>query len=317
MGFAIVRFERENKVISWGCLDSRGVHPLRTQAVSLAQLLGEGVPSLARAALDGPTVEAVRFLAPVTAPCQIVCQGKNYLDHLLETGVRPANKEFNLLFAKADSSLAPPSGPLRRPPGVRLLDYEVELGLVVGRTLSAPTKVMEETLGDWIAGLVLANDVSARDVQVPEKQWFRGKSFRGFCPVGPVFFFMEQSDWSRLYDLELTLSVNETVRQKARVAQMMHRPPETLSLVSSVFDLRVGDLILTGTPGGVAMRVPQKSRWEEIADAFVPEKKKMALFVAAQEASGRYLKEGDRVVATIRTPDGELDLGQQDLVVTQ
>lgn len=240
MGWAIVRFRGEKGLVSWGCRSGAGVHPLRTSADSLKALLTEGVPALAHVALGLPAVSVSEILSPVTAPCQIVCQGKNYLDHLIETGVKPQNKDFNLLFAKADSSLAPPSGVLRRPPGVRLLDYEVELGLVVGKDLTEPTKVGEGDLGDWIAGLVLANDVSARDVQVPERQWFRGKSFRGFCPVGPVFWFMEASDWGSLYSLELSLAVNGAVRQKASLGQMMHRPAETLSLISSVFDLRSG-----------------------------------------------------------------------------
>jgi 2,4-diketo-3-deoxy-L-fuconate hydrolase len=260
-------------------------------------------------------LDVAEVLSPVTAPCQIVCQGKNYLDHLIETGTHPQNKEFNLLFAKADSSLAPPSGVLRRPPGVRLLDYEVELGLVIGRDLLSPEKVGEGDLGRWVAGLVLANDVSARDVQVPERQWFRGKSFRGFCPVGPVFWYMEPADWAAFYSLELQLSVNGAVRQKSSVGLLMHRPPETLSLISSTFDLRVGDLILTGTPGGVSMRVPAKPRWEEIADVFLTDKVKFARFVEEQEASSRYLKEGDRIEASIRTADGRIDLGRQELVV--
>lgn len=308
MGFAIVRFDA-----GWGVRVGDGVRRLPTSAASLAELLREDVPALARDASE--IVKVSRFLSPVTAPCQIVCQGKNYLDHLIETGVKPQNKDFNLLFAKADSSLAPPSGVLRRPPGVRLLDYEVELGLVIGRPVTEPTTVGEADLGCFVAGLVLANDVSARDVQVPERQWFRGKSFRGFCPVGPVFYFMEPADWARLYSLDLLLTVNGAVRQKASLGQMMHRPPETLSLISSVFDLRVGDLILTGTPGGVSMRVPPKPRWEEIADLFLSDKVKFARFVEAQEASGRYLREGDRVEASIRTAGGEIDLGKQELFV--
>jgi 2-keto-4-pentenoate hydratase/2-oxohepta-3-ene-1,7-dioic acid hydratase in catechol pathway len=191
----------------------------------------------------------------------------------------------------------------------------VELGLVVGREIREPTNVGEGEVGNWIAGLVLANDVSARDVQVPERQWFRGKSFRGFCPVGPIFYFMEAEDWARLFSLELSLSVNGKVRQKATLGQMMHRPHDTLSLISHTFDLRVGDLLLTGTPGGVSMRVPPKARWEEIADVFLSDKVKFARFVDEQEASGRFLREGDRLEASIRTPDGALDLGKQELVV--
>jgi 2-keto-4-pentenoate hydratase/2-oxohepta-3-ene-1,7-dioic acid hydratase in catechol pathway len=259
----------------------------------------------------GAAVSVSGFLSPVTSPCQIVCQGKNYLDHLLETGMRPENKEHNLLFFKADSSLGPPSGVLKRPPGVRLLDYEIELGLVMGRALTSSVVVSD--IGSHVAGLVMANDVSARDVQVPERQWFRGKSFRGFCPVGPVFYFMEKSDWASLYSLGLVLSVNGVVRQKASLSQLMYKPPETLSLISSTFDLRVGDLVLTGTPGGVSMRVPPKKGWEEIADTFLPDRVKFARFVEEQAASGRYLQDGDVIESSIR--GAGIDLGVQRLVV--
>jgi 2,4-diketo-3-deoxy-L-fuconate hydrolase len=207
MGFPIVRYGDG----AWGVLRGEEVFALPTRASTLAELLGEDVLGLVAGA--GSPVVVSQFLSPVTAPCQIVCQGKNYLDHLLETGVRPENKEHNLLFYKADSSLGAPVGLLKRPPGVRLLDYEIELGLVIGRALTSPVLVSD--LGSYVAGLVMANDVSARDVQVPERQWFRGKSFRGFCPVGPVFYFMEKSDWASLYSLELVLSVNGVVRQKA------------------------------------------------------------------------------------------------------
>src|SRR4051812_6146506 len=131
MGLSILRFKEKNGAVSWGCQGAAGIHRLATNAYALHSLLAEDLPALARAALAGPAlhIDNESLLSPVTAPCQIVCQGKNYLDHLLETGTKPANKDFNLLFAKADSSLAPPSGTLKRPPGVRLLDYEVELGL--------------------------------------------------------------------------------------------------------------------------------------------------------------------------------------------
>ncbi|HEY8278722.1 MAG TPA: fumarylacetoacetate hydrolase family protein [Bdellovibrionota bacterium] len=275
------------------------------------------VPALAKAALSGSSLDesSLKILSPVTAPCQIVCQGKNYLDHLLETGFRPENKEHNLLFSKADSSLTSAIGTVKRPEGVKLLDYEIELGLVIGKEIKGPVNVDDKGVGQYVAGLVIGNDVSARDVQIPERQWFRGKSFRNFCPVGPVFYFMEPSDWAQLYSLNLELKVNGQIRQKASTGQLMHRPPETISLISRVFDLRVGDLILTGTPGGVSMKVPPKKKWEEIADLFLSDKAKFAGFVQAQEASGRYLKNGDKVEASIVSADGKIDLGKQSWVV--
>lgn len=319
MGWSFVRFRGKNTGISWGCVRQGKVYPLGHQIESMGALLLQNVADLAESALQGGGVPltSVEVLPPVTAPCQIICQGKNYLDHLLETGTKPQNKDFNLLFTKADSSLAPPVGSLRRPAGVRLLDYEIELGLVIGRNISEPVSVSDTSLSSYVAGLVLCNDVSARDVQVPERQWFRGKSFRGFCPVGPVFYFMEERDWASLYSLDLELRVNGAVRQKASTAQMMHRPPETVSLISRTFDLRAGDLILTGTPGGVSMKVAAKTYEQELADLKISEKERFARFVEEQFASGRYLQNGDLIEASIRTADGAIDLGKQELRVVE
>ncbi len=319
MGWPLVRFRRKNSEVSWGCLKAGEVFPLAFSGSSLGDLLRENVGKLAADARRGQGLawRDLEVLSPVTAPCQIICQGKNYLDHLLETGTKPQNKDFNLLFSKADSALAPPLGSLRRPEGVRLLDYEIELGLVVGRSVEAPISVSDATLGSYVAGLVLGNDISARDVQVPERQWFRGKSFRGFCPVGPIFYFMEEADWAHLHALDLELRVNGVVRQKASTAQMMHRPPETISLISRTFDLRPGDLILTGTPGGVSMRVAAKTYEQELADLRISEKERFARFVEEQFASGRYLQNGDLIEATIRSPDGVVDLGRQELRVVE
>lgn len=316
MGFPLLRFSSAG-VVRWGVVRGEMVFPLAGGADSLRELLALDVPALAQAALGGSGLglEELTVLSPVTAPCQIICQGKNYLDHLLETGVTPKNKDYNLLFTKADSSLAPGIGAVVRPAGVRLLDYELELGLVIRRDILAPLEVGEAGLFDYVAGLVMGNDISARDVQIPERQWFRGKSFRGFCPVGPYFYWMEKADFSRFYELELVLSVNGKVRQRAKAAQLMHRPPETLALISLSFDMRAGDLLLTGTPGGVSMRVAKKPWWEEVRDVWRSDKEKFARFVEEQAGSGRYLQDGDIVEASIRTGDGAIDLGAQRLVV--
>ncbi len=317
MGWPLVRYKGKNAGISWGCVRGSDVFPLAVSADSLPSLLVLDVPALAIKALAGTAepLAGLELLSPVTAPCQIVCQGKNYLDHLLETGVLPKNKEHNLLFSKSDSTLAPGVGTIWRPEGVRLLDYELELGLVIRKEIAEPADINDFNLHEFVAGLVMANDVSARDVQVPERQWFRGKSFRGFCPVGPVFFYMEKADFSQLYNLQLTLSVNGVVRQKAVSSQLMHRPPETLALISRCFDLRAGDLLLTGTPGGVSMRVARQSRWGEIRDLWRSDKEKFQRFIDEQAGSGRYLKDWDRIESRIYSTDRSIDLGEQRLVV--
>lgn len=259
----------------------------------------------------------VELLPPVTSPCQIICQGKNYLDHLLETGVKPANKDYNILFAKAPSTLAPAVGRLMRPPRVRLLDYELELGLVIGKAFRGPLKITRENISDYVAGLVMANDVSARDIQVPERQWFKGKSLRGFCPVGPWIWLWTREEVECLQDLALELRVNGETRQKSNTKLLMHSPEDTLTEISELFDLDPGDLLLTGTPGGVAMKVKTKSWWYEVREALQGkgDKEKFTEFVAEQSRSPRYLKTGDIIESTICSRDGRIDLGKQRLVV--
>ncbi len=315
MGVEIVRFLEGGQKV-WGVHQAGKVAPLDGPD-SLSAFLNAGLLEQARAARGRGHLDLAKLslCAPITTPCQIICQGKNYLDHILETGVNPKNKEFNLLFTKAESTLAPATGKVRRPAGVRLLDYELELGLVLGKAITAPTQITLENLHEYVAGLVMANDVSARDVQVPERQWFRGKSFRGFCPVGPILYLLEKADFAQLYQLDLHLTVNGETRQKASTAQLLHRPPETLQLISQGMNLNVGDLLLTGTPGGVAMRVKPKRRWAEIQDVFKSDKEKFARFVDEQAQSPRYLKNGDKVECTIRSRDGTIDLGKQDWVV--
>lgn len=320
MAIQILRLKnKKSEEISWACLRGAEVFSLGAAAKlgdTLSSFLKNNeIPALASAALTKISLEDYLILAPATAPCQIICQGKNYLDHLLETGVQPKNKEFNLLFTKSDSCLAPASGSVQRPAGVRLLDYELELALVIGREIKESTNINENNLHEFVAGIVMANDISARDVQIPERQWFKGKSFRGFCPVGPLFVFLEKEDFGQLLNLDLELKVNGERRQKSNTKLLMHKPAETLTEISRVFDLRVGDLLLTGTPGGVAMKVKAKTWWEEFLGTFKSEKEKFAEFVEEQARSSRYLKPGDKIESTIRSADGKIDLGNQELIV--
>jgi 2-keto-4-pentenoate hydratase/2-oxohepta-3-ene-1,7-dioic acid hydratase in catechol pathway len=297
----------------WGVFMEGRVHPLHNQPATLQELLKSNWREDASSASARSPVADYQFLSPVTAPCQIICQGKNYLDHIIETGVKPKDKDFNLLFSKSDASLALPVGQLKRPAGVKLLDYEIELGLVIGKEISAGAQITEENLVDYVAGFVIANDVSARDVQICERQWFKGKSFRGFCPVGPILYLPDREEFSILFSLELR--VNGEIRQKASTAQLIHTPAATLAEIAGIFDLRPGDLLLTGTPGGVAMRVKQKTWFEEFLGTFRSEKEKFARFVEEQSRSPRYLKPGDKIESTIHSKDGCVDLGTQTLEV--
>lgn len=271
---------------------------------------GRQAAPLARMPTDTPLAP----LSPVTARQQLIFQLGNFHSHLREIGVRDTASVRNVFFAKAASSIAPPAGALRRPPEVALLDYEIEVGLVLRRATSAPIDIGEEQLPDWVAGLAMVNDVSARDAQLRDGQYFRGKSFRGFCPVGPALVLLEGDDWKRLDELRLTLKVNGEVRQDCLFGDRVHPPHRSLSELSRFMDFDAGDLLATGTPGGCAIRAP--ALWIQRLLGLVPDELRWRLFIGRQAASGRYLKAGDRIEATVATADGALDLGRQFLEVT-
>lgn len=321
MAFALVHYEAGAGRASgtWGLVRGDGLWPLPGTYLTTADVLARG-PDAARAvaagdAAGGPPVRLrdVRVLSPVTAPCQIVAQGANYRSHLREVGLDPDRRTFNMLFRKAAASITGPYDGIVRPPHVRLLDYEIELGLVIGAPIAAPVTVEAATLDRWIGGLVVANDVSARDVQLPQTQFYKGKSYRTFCPIGPYLVIPEAGDLARIPDLRLTLSVNGEVRQDESCADMVYRPAETLSEISELEVLAPGDVVLTGTPGGVALQ-PPGPLLQRLA-ALLPEETRWQVFVSMQERRAQYLRPGDRVRASIRTPDGAIDLGTQDTVV--
>ena len=309
MGFSILRFERAAQ-IQWGLLREEKVFPFASDS-SLADLL-RAKAWLKNLSTDAISRDEIRILSPITTPCQIICQGKNYRDHMLEMGVK--SKDHNILFTKADSSVTSAMGSVVRPEGVHLLDYEIELALVMGAELPANTEV--KSLEPYVAALVIANDISARDVQIPQRQWFKGKSFRTFCPLGPILYVLEPQDYSQVKNLDLHLQVNGETRQKSNTKMLMHGPEETLSEISQIFSMRVGDVLLTGTPGGVAMKIKAPTFFQELVSLKKSDKEKFAHFVEEQRKSPRYLKDGDEIRASIRSADGKIDLGEQVLRVS-
>jgi 2-keto-4-pentenoate hydratase/2-oxohepta-3-ene-1,7-dioic acid hydratase in catechol pathway len=240
----------------WGILDGDEIAPLEGTFVSTADILRLPPAELkARAGAERFPISAANILSPVTAPAQIVCQGLNYADHADQSGHAARHK--NLLFMKAASSLSGAFDPVIRPADCQMLDYEVELGLVLKRPLGAGDHVTRETLGDFIGGLVLCNDVSARDIMFGEAflQWFRGKSARTFCPCGPWLVIPEPDEVADLLDrIEIRLWLNDELRQSAHTRDFVFRPETCLNDIASLMDLSGGDLVLTGTPGGVILQ---------------------------------------------------------------
>jgi 2,4-didehydro-3-deoxy-L-rhamnonate hydrolase len=309
MGINTLLYEHEGRR-GWGVVRDGAITPIpgdyaTTGDFVRAMRVGE-LETLAGATLPE---SAVRVLSPVTRNQHFVCQGANYRQHMIESGLDPDDKNFNMIFTKASSCIVPADSDIIRPPVSRLLDYEVELGVVLGRDIDRAESVTSDTLHDYVAGVVIVNDVTARDIQVPQMQFYKGKSFRTFGPVGPYLCLLARADIVYLDDLELTLSVNGEIRQSDSTANLVYKPAETLSELSGVHDFTAGDLLSTGTPAGCALSVPSKAV-QRVA-ALLPERTKWSLFLKTQSGRKQYLQPGDRIEARIRSRDGAIDLGVQ------
>lgn len=182
---------------------------------------------------------------PIPRPGKIVCVGLNYKDHAEEQGVDlPAAP---LLFAKFTTSLIGPGEPIVIPSLVTKCDYEAELGVVIGTTVR---NVSRENALEAVAGYVVANDVSARDLQFGDGQWTRGKSPDTFCPVGPL---VPAADVRDPHSLPIRAILNGEVVQDSTTANLVFGVDEVISYASQTATLEAGDLILTGTPAGVGI----------------------------------------------------------------
>jgi 2-keto-4-pentenoate hydratase/2-oxohepta-3-ene-1,7-dioic acid hydratase in catechol pathway len=214
-----------------------------------------------------------------------------------------------VFFRKSSASVSGPTDDLVRPGHVRLLDYELELGLVMGRELTIGTTVTDADLPRYIAGLVMCNDVSARDVQLAQGQFYESKSYPTFTPTGPRLVLLDVEDFHRVSGLRLRLWANGELRQDGAVADMIIRPAAALTLLARFQPLDAGDLVLTGTPGGTALQAPP-AMVEKLGD-LLPTPLKWRVFFFRQERNRAYLKAGDVITASIATHDGALDLGTQ------
>jgi len=182
---------------------------------------------------------------PIPRPGKIVCVGLNYRDHAEEQGAELP--EAPLLFAKFTTSLIGPGDPIVIPPIVTKCDYEAELGVVLARTVR---QVSRENALEAVAGYVVANDVSARDLQFGDGQWTRGKSPDTFCPVGPL---VPAADVRDPHSLPIRAILNGEVVQDSTTANLVFGVDEVISYASQTATLEAGDLILTGTPAGVGI----------------------------------------------------------------
>jgi 2-keto-4-pentenoate hydratase/2-oxohepta-3-ene-1,7-dioic acid hydratase in catechol pathway len=302
----------------WQVVTPAGLVRLGLPAATTAELLADraaldqavhGAQASAVAAPENAVpAESVELLSPVTAPTRVVAQAVNYRSHAVDSGMNP-DAVPPVFFRKASHSITGPTGDIIRPDGVGFLDYEVELGLVIGAGLPVGTTVTDASVARYVAALVVANDVSARQIQLTKTQFYEAKSYPTFTPVGPWLTLVDAADLATLETLRLTLAVNGQVRQDSTVADMIVAPPRALTALARFQPMAPGDLLLTGTPGGTALKAPAKAA-EKLA-GLLPPVTRWRLFFAREARNRRYLRDGDVITTTIGSADGRLDLGTQ------
>lgn len=194
-----------------------------------------------------PIEEKVMLAPAFQRPSKIVCVGLNYVDHASEVAAKPPKEP--ILFFKSTSALSSAAAPVYLPKGAAKLDYEVELGVVIGK--EAQYVAIEEAM-DYVAGYVLTNDYSERSFQLEHKgQWVKGKSHASFAPMGP--FMASKDEIPDPQNLNIWLKVNGEVRQSANTRDMIFSIPFLISYISGFMALLPGDVICTGTPAGVGI----------------------------------------------------------------
>jgi acylpyruvate hydrolase len=236
-----------------------GTHAARVEGDTLVELEYPDIGALLRSGADALdrarradhvtgaeyALDGADFATLVLDPGKIVCVGVNYADHIAEMGREPP--EFPTLFAKFTDALIGARDDIWLPRVSDMVDWEVELAVVIGRTARHASP---DDAAAAIAGFTVANDISMRDWQNRTLQWLQGKTFEHATPVGPWVVTPDEVGGTAP-DLELTCEVDGVMRQHSRTSQLIFGPAHVVAYLSDVVTLRPGDLVLTGTPGGV------------------------------------------------------------------
>jgi len=194
-------------------------------------------------------LEKFRLLAPIPDPPKIICLTFNYPAHAKEQNL--VSPKEPVIFIKPRTTLCGTDSDIMCPNFIKQLDYEVELAVIIGKTCK---NVDESRSKDYIFGYMVFNDVSARDIQMRDKQFTRGKSFDTFAPCGP--WITSADEITNPQDLQLVTKINGQNRQDSSTKNMFIKIPSIISELSNVMTLEKGDIIVTGTPDGVAMNNP-------------------------------------------------------------
>lgn len=259
----LVSFDRAGEQ-SYGALVDGAVVDLRRAEPrlpeTLLQLLAAGAEALDRAraaagaasTADHLALHSVQLLAPIPRPGKILCVGLNYRDHAAES--QAAIPEYPTIFAKYANTVVGPRAPIVLPRVTSQVDYEGELGVVIGRRARY---LRESEALSCVAGYLVCNDVSARDYQHRTSQWTVGKSFDGFAPMGPALVTADEVPDPQ--DLDLRVTIGDELLQSSNTRHMIFSVARIIAYLAEAMTLEPGDVIATGTPAGVgAARTPQR-----------------------------------------------------------
>jgi acylpyruvate hydrolase len=218
---------------------------------TVTSLLARGIdPKKAPRGFFTPLAKA-RLLAPIPKPGKITCVGLNYADHAREQGHEPPKSP--IFFLKSANTICGPGDPIHLPPNSSQVDYEAEFAVVMGKR---GNRIPEEKAYDYVAGYMILHDVSARDLQFSDGQWYRGKSCDTFAPTGP--WIVTRDEIKDPHKLRISLTLNGETMQDSNTSNLIFSVPYLISYLSQSSTWEVGDLISTGTPPGVGVfRKPQ------------------------------------------------------------
>jgi 2-keto-4-pentenoate hydratase/2-oxohepta-3-ene-1,7-dioic acid hydratase in catechol pathway len=191
-------------------------------------------------------LKSARLRAPISRPNKITCVGLNYADHAHEQGIEPPARP--IFFLKSCNTICGAGDAIVLPPNSRLVDYEAELAVVIGKT---GRSIPEEKAYDYVAGYMILNDVTARDMQRSDRQWYRGKSCDTFAPVGP--WLVTPEEIPDPHNLRISLTLNGQTMQDSNTRNLLFKIPYLISYLSQSLTWEVGDVISTGTPAGVGV----------------------------------------------------------------
>jgi 2-keto-4-pentenoate hydratase/2-oxohepta-3-ene-1,7-dioic acid hydratase in catechol pathway len=238
-----------------GCIDDGEVVPTPgiPDIISLFNdnSLENSIEAALKGRIDAQPISEMTLLAPIPRPTKIIAIGLNYRDHAEETGQKLPDAP--ILFSKPPTATIGHGANIIIPNDASQIDYEVELGVVIGK---GGRNIPVDMALEYVGGYTVFNDVSARDYQFRDGQWFRGKSFDTFAPMGPCLTLPDQIQDPQ--DLKMQLRLNGKTRQNSSTTNMVFSVAELIADISQVMTLEPGDVIATGTPSGVGFKVKPK-----------------------------------------------------------